>query len=579
MRRLVRLVETVRHLRLSPAGHRLVRSLGRADLSAPRGASPSTGGLAPLPDVSRRALAAPFDRPEGTAWRIAGALVTPDAAGACLRVEPDPAPAARERALAAGPVRALAEAGDLPGARAWLAALAGARTTARVRAERVLSLVEARGAGLADVEPLLLEELARLARRPPWDEGGLALAWTGTALHRGGAVFAGASSRAWRARGAAILSTCAARQVLSDGVHVERSPVTHALLLEALLVALETSRSLAEAPPRGVAVAAARLAAVLPALGLPDGEPVRARDGAPGEALPCASLTAWAAAQPEAPVPLGPARVRRFPAAGLAILTSADGRSAATLWAAPSCPSDGPGGVHADALATEVVLDGVRVIATAGTPRTGGRTGRERERTPGAFAGLRVDGVATADVGEGAGAGARGWARRLDARAEDAGAFAEAYAGGLPGAARRVVLRRVVRLGNGPCVAFVDEATGGGEHDLSYTWPLLPGLAARLEGDGASIVGLGRTFSFAAPGLVLSLEDGLYARGPGVGERREVLVSHARRAVPTRVVHAIAPGPGPLRVTATPVPGGELRVEVEGAFGRSVGFVPLGRRP
>ena len=49
--------------------------------------------------------------------------------------------------------------------------------------------------------------------------------------------------------------------------------------------------------------------------------------------------------------------------------------------------------------------------------------------------------------------------------------------------------------------------------------------------------------------------------------------------MPARVVHAIAPGDGPLRVTATRIPGGELRIEVEGAFGRVVTYVPLGRRP
>lgn len=114
---------------------------------------------------------------------------------------------------------------------------------------------------------------------------------------------------------------------------------------------------------------------------------------------------------------------------------------------------------------------------------------------------------------------------------------------------------------------------------MAYAWPLAPGLSARIVGDGARIEGLGRTFSLAAPGLALSVEDGLYARGPGLGVRREVLWTRTRRRLPARVVHAIAPGDGPLRVTATPIPGGELRVEVEGAFGHLVTYVPVGRSP
>ncbi len=577
---ILRWIESVRHLRASQAGHRLVRALSGEPRPARRPAghrspAPPSAPLAPLPPVSRRPLADPYDRPEAGGWRIAGMLAHPGGADGMPRFEGEPTPLAVERAMAAGPVRALAEAGDLDGARSWMDSLGRSRGTPHLRALRALALLEARAHGLTDADAVLLEDLPVLAHRPPWDERGLALACVGAALHRGGAAFSGAVARGWRARGASILSTCAADQVLADGVHVERSPVRHALFLELLLAALSTSESLGEAPPRGVRRTAARLATVLPTLVLPDGELLRSRGGTPGEALPLRSLLAWAELHVGA-VPTPAATCARvFPAAGCAILATPDGRSAATFWVAPPSPPDRPLDRHADALSVEVVLDGVRVIASAGTTSGRDAAGARLDRQAGAFAGLRVDDVPTCAPG----GGPRGWARRLVTKVEPSGVHAEAYAGGLAGAATGVVLRRVVFLGAAAVVVVIDEATGGGTHDLAWAWPLAPGLSAHVAGDRAVIEGLGRTFTFLAPGLSLTVEEGLAARGPGVGVRREVLWSRARRALPTRVVHAIAGGGGPLRLAVTPVPGGELRVEAEGACGRVNGIVPMGRRP
>jgi len=514
--RLRRMVETLRHARASQAGHRLVRALSGEERPRDRGAVPAVATLPPLPPEAGRPAQAPDGRSDDDAIL--------------------------------------------------------ARPTPYARARRILAAVEARGAGRLDGDIVLLRDLDALARRPPWDERGLALACAGAALHRGGAAFSGAAARAWRARGASILSTCAAAEVLPDGLHVERSPVRHAQLLELLLTALSTAEGSAEPPPKGVRASTAALAASLPLLVLPDGELLRARDGVPGEALPLRQLLSWAARH--VPTPAATTRTRLFPSAGLAILGSHDGRGAATLWAAPPCPPDRPLDRFADALSTEVVLDGFRVIAAAGSIAPDDAAGSERARRPGACAGPLVDGVATSGTGI-----APGWARRLETSAEDDGAYAEAYAGGLGGPARGVVLRRVVRLADGPCVVVVDEAVGDGEHELAWAWPLAPGLSARVVGHGAVLEGLGRTFAFAAPGLALSVEDGLFARGPGLGVRREVLWTRTRRRMPTRVVHAIASGSGPLHVTATPIPGGELRIEVEGSFGRTVAYVPLGRRP
>ena len=60
--------------------------------------------------------------------------------------------------------------------------------TPYARARRVLAWVEARGTGRIEADGTLLDDLAALARRPPWDERGLALACAGAALHAGGAA-------------------------------------------------------------------------------------------------------------------------------------------------------------------------------------------------------------------------------------------------------------------------------------------------------------------------------------------------------------------------------------------------------
>lgn len=479
-------------------------------------------------------------------------------------------------------VRALAETGDGAAASAafsrWLTARNGAGEDSRhpyVRSRRILSLVEARAHGVSGVEATIAEDAAALERDVERDVGGNHLVANGVALHRAGAALASPSSKRWRLRGASILAACVRGQVLADGVHYERSPVYHAIVLEHLLVAMETAAARGEAPPRGVDDAAGRMTLALAEMLLPDGAPPRWRDGADEMALPWRALLAWGMRR------AGPLRAprtgpREFHAACLAILATDDGRSAASFVAAAPCPRDLPAHGHADALSYEAVLDGVRVVASSGTSTYEAGATRDRERLPGAFAGVLVDGRAPADPWASFRVGARGGVRGIEFRvapgASDACATSDGFLHlGVP--ARH---RRALCLGTGPVLAVADEWAGKGSHEVALFWPLAPGLSAEVAGDSAVVRGAGGTWRLTVPGCALCLEAGGYALAMGEAVERAVLVGRARLALPARLAHAWTPSEALATVVATPIGGREIAIAVRWGGREWTGHVPAG---
>ncbi|MFO0933856.1 MAG: alginate lyase family protein [Planctomycetota bacterium] len=567
-----RWLETVRRLRPSQVGHRVVARL-RALGPAPSPRALAWRGVAPLPADARRPAGFPYDRPDGDGWRFAGRRAVASDAG--LVWEATPTALERYHAAYAETVAALAAEGRLPEARRWLAAvLAGAPTHPYVRSRRVLALVEAAAHGLADAAPVVAADALAIARAPEWDVRGNHLVANGAALVRAGAALRGAGARRCAALGASILSTCAREQVLADGVHYERSPVYQGLVLEHFLVALETAAARGKPPPRGIEDAAARMAVALDELVLPDGAYARWRDGAPGLALPLPALRAWAARR-AGPLPAPRTGTRSFPAAGFAIVEA--GRDAVTLVGAPPCPPDLPAHGHADALAYEVVLGGVRVVAGAGTAAYGAGPDRDRDRRPGAFAGLVVDGEAPADPYGAFRMGRRGWARHLEGGTRRGWAWACAHAG-FP-RATGVVVRRCVALSPRGAVVVLDEVSARGAHALGYAAPLGPDLTARAAEGGAMIEGRGGAWRLVTAGGPVRTEDGGYAVALGGRVPRPVLAWTHAGPWPARVVHAFVPGAGPAHVTTSTILGGEVRVIVRSAAGEEVGYLPAGQRP
>jgi hypothetical protein len=325
------------------------------------------------------------------------------------------------------------------------------------------------------------------------------------------------------------------------------------------------------------------MAEALQDLVLPDGDLLRWKDGAPGLALPTDALLRWAARR------VGPLRAPRrgargFASAGLAVLDTPDGRSAATLLAGPACPDELPAHGHADALAYEAVLDRVRVVASGGTADYAPGPERDRDRLPGAFAGVLVDGKAPADPYGAFRVGARGWVRDLRWGTTGDAAWACATSDGFARVGEPILHRRTLALLEGPLLVVMDEWTGSGEHEVDLRLPLRQSAEADFRGGSAAVVtchaaDLAFAPALSADGVRLDAERGAYAEGLGAVADREVVRGRARLAFPGRVVHAWTRDEPARRVTVTPCPPNELRIEVETAGRPRTCFVPQARRP
>ncbi len=656
--RLLRLAETIRRLSPSQVANRAVRPF--RERRAPSRLPPfAWAGPPPPPPESVRPLSRPFDGPEDGVWRFAGRAVPAVDGGPDWRPDSFPSRLAVFHAHYLDWLAALAASGDLPAAAREFARWREARAAflpdadhAYVRSRRVIALVAARALGLegargpGEVDAEIARDADTVHRRPEWDVRGNHLVANGAALVVAGHALRGRAASRWRVRGAGILTSCARLQVAGDGLHHERSPTYHALVLEHFLRALDACAASGDAPPAGVEEAARRMAVALAETVLPDGEPLRWRDGAPGRArppagrrargargagprappgpragaprrpgpggggprpppggprpggraaapglaLPHAGLLAWGARRGGAP-----ARVRRgsraFPDSGLAIVETPDGRSAATLLAAPACPPDVPGHGHADANAYEAVLDGVRVVASAGTSDYAAGPARDAARRPGAFAGVSVDGVAPADPYDAFRVGARGWVRRFATGREGDAAWAAATSGGFARTVgARIVHRRVIGLAPGPVLVVLDEWAGEGRHEISVHLPLAPGCAAVAEGDSVRVRGprpgpdAGEwEWRATALGAECAVGTGRHARALGDEVERPVAVATWRADLPARLVHAWTPGPSRASLRATAVACGFVRVDLawggpDTALERTL-FLPSGRAP
>ena len=114
---------------------------------------------------------------------------------------------------------------------------------------------------------------------------------------------------------------------------------------------------------------------------------------------------------------------------------------------------------------------------------------------------------------------------------------------------------------------------------MTLVFPLAPGLELVLEEGGAVVSGAAGTFRLTAPGFALRALDGVLATALGSTVPRRVIEATARVTLPARRIHAWTTGSAPARVSATPVPAGEVRVDVERCGARTSVFVPAGLPP
>jgi len=212
----------------------------------------------------------------------------------------------------------------------------------------------------------------------------------------GGILLEGPRADRWRAR-EAELRRALMDQFATDGLHVERSPMYHALLLENLLDLLNLARVSPRAPGPLVVELVETISRMLDALRVvchPDGQIALFADSAFGIAQPPELLERYAAHLGISP--RRPSQRRSLPRAGFTKL-EAGGICAIVSHAGPQ-PAYQPGHAHCDALAFELSVAGQRVVTDTGVAEYLPGVRRDLARTTASHATLQIDGREQAEL-------------------------------------------------------------------------------------------------------------------------------------------------------------------------------------
>ncbi|MEE8581273.1 MAG: heparinase II/III family protein [Myxococcota bacterium] len=217
------------------------------------------------------------------------------------------------------------------------------------------------------------------------------------ALLFGGHLFDGKEAQRWLERGLGLGRELDA-QILTDGAHVERSPMYHALLLENLLDLINLSR----AAPRPAAAAVLERAescaeGMLGALDLwtqPDGDIALFADAGLGVAQTPEALAAYAskldlrARAPARPGLLDAAGYVRLEAGPYTLIASVAG----------PMPSYQPGHAHCDALSFELSIGKQRVVTDTGVCEYSPGPRRDLARATRSHSTVEVQGLDQAEI-------------------------------------------------------------------------------------------------------------------------------------------------------------------------------------
>jgi uncharacterized heparinase superfamily protein len=250
------------------------------------------------------------------------------------------------------------------------------------------------GAELARIRASLADQLETLAAKLETHLSGNHLLWNQLALVFAGAAHTGAAAERWLAF-APRLAAELREQVLECGLHYERSPMYHALLLENVLDLVNADVSAPGRLPAALAAqlreTAARMLGALAVVTHPDGEIALLGDSAFGIAHPPARLAAYAAALGVAPAaPRSPGVLHD---AGIARLEAgAAGELVCIVTASRPWPEHQPGHAHCDALSFELSLRGERVITDTGVTEYAPGAKRDLSRATRSHATVEVDG-------------------------------------------------------------------------------------------------------------------------------------------------------------------------------------------
>jgi uncharacterized heparinase superfamily protein len=221
-------------------------------------------------------------------------------------------------------------------------------------------IAAAKPESLSALWPSIWQQAEHLSRRLEYHLLGNHLLENAVALAFTGACFNGADARRWHTTGLRLLREQLPEQVLSDGMHFERSPMYQIRLTYALALLANTGNA------ELIEVVAKPLAAMTEALASlchPDGEIALFNDSAFGVYHEPANVIAFASAAMAA----SPPRARdALPAAGYYRGTNARG-DMVICDAGPLGPDYLPGHAHGDIFSFELSLSGRRVIVDSGT--------------------------------------------------------------------------------------------------------------------------------------------------------------------------------------------------------------------
>lgn len=390
------------------------------------------------------------------------------------------------------------------------------------------------GADGASVRGSLAAQLETLAANLETHLSGNHYLWNLLALVFAGAAHTGAAADRWLAF-APRLAAELREQILGSGLHYERSPMYHALLLENVLDLINVDASAPARVPPALAAqlrdTAARMLGALAVLTHPDGEIALLGDSAFGIAQPPARLLAYASAlgiEPAAPKESGVLRdagIVRLEAGGVVCIATAS-----RPW-----PEHQPGHAHCDALSFELSVRGERVITDTGVTEYAPGAKRDLARATRSHATFEIGGREQAEC----------WAaHRIGSRPDvalvrvDPNKSLEMACAGW--ATPEVLHRRRFELSADGALSLVDTFDAPAPSARAFL-PLAPGLVPALAGHVATIpLRAGGALRIALPeSLAWQIARAPYYPEFGREEERAVLVGEGTNI--TRAEWRLAP--------------------------------------
>jgi uncharacterized heparinase superfamily protein len=206
----------------------------------------------------------------------------------------------------------------------------------------------------------------------------------------------GEEGEQWFVEGIQLLQLQVQDQILSDGGHIERSPMYHSLVLNDLFDVINALSHSGIEIPQWLSLATAAMSRWLVTLCHPDGEIPLFNDAAFGMAPSPSALAAYAGRLGLSWPSPSTKEMEWLPDSGYARL----GGPGVVLYcdAAPLGPDWQPGHGHADSLTWECSIHGRRVIVDPGTSTYAAGAERLRQRGTGAHNTVCIDGKDSSEV-------------------------------------------------------------------------------------------------------------------------------------------------------------------------------------